>query len=109
RVAAMPHVQAVSAVRLDEYAVALVDVVQLAVAARALVAGAAGVATVGALEDRVALLFRVGGQEDLVGLAARQPRPVAVVAVGGAGIPGLAAVLGREQRICRQVDAGVVD
>ncbi len=54
-------------------------------------------------------LERVRRQEDLLGKPARQPRPVAVVAVARPLVPRLSTVDRREQRVVGQVDAGVVD
>ena len=56
-----------------------------------------------------ASLDGVGRQEDLVGLAAGEPRPIAVVAIRGPLVPRLAAVDRREERIVDEVDARVVD
>src|SRR4051794_18233224 len=94
---------------LDEH-VARAVVEQLAVAAGVRDPGRrAGAAAIGRLEDLVAASVGVGGHEDLVLLAAGQPRAVAVVALGRAAVPRLAAVGRREDRVVDEVDAGVVD
>ena len=57
---------------------------------------AARLTAVGRDEDAMVelVLGRVGAHEDLVGMSAREPGPVTVVAVRGALVPGLAAVDG---------------
>ena len=54
-------------------------------------------------------LLGVRAHEDLVLPAAGQPRAVAVVALDGAALPVVAAVVRREQGVVRQVDPCVVD
>src|SRR5438445_7648854 len=56
----------------------------------------------------MAVLHCVSGHEHLACDATRQPWTIALVAVGGSMWPGLATVLGRENAVVRQVDAGVV-
>src|SRR4051794_21894699 len=68
----------------------------------------AGPAAVGAPVDRMSGLLGVRRQEHLVSPPARQPWPIAVVALDRSSIPSPAAVRGREERIVREVDARVV-
>ena len=72
-------------------------------------AGSARGSRVGALEDLVPGFLGVRGKEHLVRLAAGEPWPIALMALRGAGRPGLTAVLRGEQRVVGQVDARVVD
>src|SRR5206468_5314852 len=102
--------------RLDELAVVMVvdDLavagVRGAVGSRSRVwdaGGAAVVAAVGRLEDRVAAslaLGGIGGHEHLVLLPGGEPRPVAVVAVGVALVPGVPTVVRGEDGVVHQVD-----
>ena len=107
--------------RLDDAPVQLV-VVELAergprpaVRERAVVSDPGRAARVPAVrggEDLMAAaapLDGVGAHPDLVRLAAGEPRPVPVVAVGRALVPRLPAVDRREERVVHEVDPGVVD
>src|SRR5439155_6600320 len=61
------------------------------------------------LVPAAAPLERVCRQVNLVRAAAGEPRPVAVVAVRGPLIPGLATVTRGEQGVVCEIDAGVVN
>ena len=73
--------------------------------------GAARLPAIGRDVDLVVevVLQRVGAHEDLVRAAAGEPRPVAVVTVRRALVPGTAAVGRREERVVDEVDPGVVE